>query len=274
MKLQDDPDPGCRQVDRGNLAGTGRSLCTAGITVRSWHPAAQGAGSSSRILGARCSEDEGLELALLPRDPAPAGSLADRSWQNGFFAGGYGDLSVVPARAGEALYLFFTSYHPDEDDAGRGGTCACRRWTSRHRRSYGAAGWVVVRRSNVGTAAMACGARFSSWRPGLLLGPAVHYNRALDAYVMLLNRTAGGDGDLLQEGIYASINTAIDDPAGWTPPLQIVRGGAWYPQAIGLEEGCGDTEAAAVGRFFMAGFSAWEIEIRQTGGSGARRTGR
>ena len=70
--------------------------------------------------------------------------------------------------------------------------------------------------------------------PDCFWGPAVHYNRTLEAYVMLLNHTAGGDGDLLQEGVYASMNPAIDDPAGWTPPLQIVCGGAWYPQAVGL----------------------------------------
>ena len=28
----------------------------------------------------------------------------------------------------------------------------------------------------------------------------------------------------------------------------IVRGGAWYPQAVGLEEGRGDTEVGTIGR--------------------------
>ena len=102
------------------------------------------------------------------------------------------------------------------------------------------------------------------WRhadPDGFWGPAVHYNWALDAYVMLLNRTSGGEADLVQEGIYASINRTLDDPTAWSPPLRIVRGGGWYPEVVGLEEGCGDTEAGAIARFFMAGFSAWTIEF-------------
>ena len=102
------------------------------------------------------------------------------------------------------------------------------------------------------------------WRhvdPDGFWGPAVHYNWALDLYVMLLNRTAGGTGDLIQEGVYVSVNRTLDDPERWSRPLQIVKGGAWYPEVVGLEDGCGDTEAGAIGRFFMAGFSAWTMEF-------------
>ena len=38
----------------------------------------------------------------------------DCSYRNGFFAGGYGDLSVLPDRAGRHLYMAFTSYVSDE----------------------------------------------------------------------------------------------------------------------------------------------------------------
>ena len=65
----------------------------------------------------------------------------------------------------------------------------------------------------------------------------------------------------MQEGIYASFNCDLADPGAWSVPLRIVRGGAWYPQVVGLEEGRGDTEVGTVGRFFMAGFSAWTIEV-------------
>lgn len=75
------------------------------------------------------------------------------------------------------------------------------------------------------------------------------------------NRTAGGSADLVQEGIYISVNKAIDDPAAWSEPLKFVQGGAWYPQVVGLEEGQGDARAGSVGRFFMGGFSAWEIHF-------------
>ena len=52
------------------------------------------------------------------RTPGPAGRSVDCTWRNGFFAGGYGDLSVVPDRSGQTLYLFFSSHHPAEDAQG------------------------------------------------------------------------------------------------------------------------------------------------------------
>jgi hypothetical protein len=99
----------------------------------------------------------------------------------------------------------------------------------------------------------------------------VHYNRALAAYVMLLNHTAGGASDLRQEGIYVSISRTLDDPSGWSPPMRIVRGGGWYPEVIGLEEGMGDAEAGGMARFFMAGFSAWQMELSPAVGPRAAR---
>lgn len=185
-------------------------------------------------------------------------SLVDCSWKNGFFCGGYGDLSLVVDRSGGMLYLFFTSYHTDESLQGvavlrqRAGDSRApiERWTGRQWSGDPSAPLrpiLPVRRG---------------WRhadPEGFWGPALHYNRALDAHVMLLNHTSGGDGDLVQAGIYASVNPSLADPLGWSVPLRIVQGGAWYPQVIGLEEGCGDHEAGAMARFFMAGFSAWEI---------------
>jgi hypothetical protein len=69
--------------------------------------------------------------------------------------------------------------------------------------------------------------------------------------------------DLIVMGIYGHSRLL---EAGWTPPLQFARGGAWYPQAVGLEEGCGDTDVATTARFFMAGFSGWEIEFARPAG--------
>ncbi len=258
VAFTDDPDPGIGkwieaiwQAPRGPLRG--------------WYHAEQPAPCAEAQLylpyvGEATSEDDGLtwrcrrELLRLPAD------RVDCSWRNGFLAGGYGDLSVVPDRSGQALYLFFSSYHPAEDAQGVALLRLSTDMPSAPPLWWTAAGWQAVgelRPKPLWPAVR--GFRHSD--PDCFWGPAVHYNRALGAYVMLLNHTAGGDGDFLQEGIYASMNTEIEDPAGWTPPLQIVRGGAWYPQAVGLERGCGDTEAGATARFFMAGFSGWEIEF-------------
>jgi hypothetical protein len=186
----------------------------------------------------------------------------DCSWQNGFFAGGYGDLCVVPDRSARLLYMFFSSYHTDESAQG----IAVARMPAAGGPGAGDVAWW----SHGGWRPIGEGSPKPPWPmsrgwrhpdPDGFWGPAVHYNRALDAYVMLLNRTAGGAGDFVQEGIYASVNRTLDNPEGWSPPLQIVRGGTWYPQAIGLEEGCGNTETGAIARLFMAGFSIWTIEF-------------
>lgn len=257
VKLLDDPDPrvgkwieAIWQEPDGPLHG--------------WYHGEELAPGSTRLfvphIGRLLSQDDGLswrcdgEILRLPA------RLADGSWQNGFFAGGYGDLCVVPDRAGTKLYLFFTSYHPDESAQGvtvlrlpaADPSAVPELWRSEGWSAAGDAAprplWPIAR----------------GWRhadPDGFWGPAVHYNRTLDAYVMLLNRTAGGEHDLVQEGIYASVNHDLADPQGWTTPLRIVRGGGWYPQVVGLEDGCGDTVSGAVGRFFMAGFSAWEVEF-------------
>jgi hypothetical protein len=267
VKLLDDPDPrvgkwieAIWQEPDGPLHG--------------WYHGEELVPGSTKLfvphIGRLVSHDDGLSWRFRGEMLRLPANLADRSWGNGFLAGGYGDLCVIPDRAGKALYLFFTSYHPDERAQGvtvlrlpaASPFATPELWSSNGWTASADARprplWPVAR----------------GWRhadPDGFWGPAVHYNHALEAYVMLLNRTAGGMGDLVQEGIYASLNRDLGDMKGWSEPLQIVRGGAWYPQVIGLEEGCGDTESGAVGRFFMAGFSAWEIEL--TPPAAGRETG-
>lgn len=261
VRLIDDPDA---QVGKWIEAVWKDAAC--GV-LRGWYHAEEVAPCTGRLyvphIGELISEDDGFSWRCrgeLLRVPA---SQIDCSWRNGFFAGGYGDLCVVPDRIGRYLYLPFTSCLADENDQGvaiarmpaarpPAPTAGLELWC--------AEGWRPA--TNQFPKPLWRTAR--SWRhpdPDCFWGPAVHYNRALDAYVMLLNHTAGGAGDLLQEGIYVSINQALENPEGWSRPLQIVRGGAWYPQVVGLDAGCGDTEAGAVARFLMAGFSAWSIEF-------------
>lgn len=195
---------------------------------------------------------------------APANET-DLSWQNGAFAGGYGDLSCVADHTGRFIYLAFTSYRARERMQGivmarlprprpRTGaaTAGLELWTAQ--------GW----QADPGAEPQPLWPQTRGWRhadPDGFWGPAIHYNHVLKAYVMLLTHTAGGRADLVTEGIYLSVNSDVADPAGWTVPLRIVHGGAWYPQAIGTAPGCGDSEIAGEARFFMAGFSAWSIEI-------------
>jgi hypothetical protein len=207
-------------------------------------------------IGEMVSEDDGRHWHDCRELLRP--SSFDCSWRNGFLAGGYGDLCVLPDRSAEWLYLFFTSYHADRRAQGISamrlptGPGAPELWT--------AGGWTRDTRQAPRTLwPVERGWQHSD--PDSFWGPAVHFNRSLDRYVMLLNHTANGAGDLRQEGIYVSCSPSLDDPTTWSSPLRLVDGGAWYPQVVGLQPGDGDTVAGPVARFFMAGFSMWELEF-------------
>jgi CDP-glycerol glycerophosphotransferase (TagB/SpsB family) len=62
-----------------------------------------------------------------------------------------------------------------------------------------------------------------------------------------------------QEGIYVTFNYDISDPAGWSKPQQIQKGGNWYPQIFGTGAGETDKLAGRKARFFVGGKSNSEI---------------
>lgn len=231
--------------------------------LRGWYHAEEPACGERRLfvphIGELVSDDEGRRWYGCREVLRPASF--DCSWRNGFFAGGYGDLCAVPDRAAKWLYIFFTSYHTDPRAQGvtvmrvPTGTGEPELWSE--------GGWKVDRRRPQPIWPVVRGWRHRD--PDSFWGPAVHFNRALGRYVMLLNRTAHGAGDLRQEGVYVSCNATLEDPTAWSEPLRLVDGGAWYPQVIGLQPGDGDTAAGCTARFFMAGFSMWEVEFGSVG---------
>jgi hypothetical protein len=93
-------------------------------------------------------------------------------------------------------------------------------------------------------------------------GPSVHWNTYLQQYVMLLNRSR--DTRWRQEGIYISFSKRLDNPRLWSPPMEILDGGSWYPQVVGLEPGSGtDKVAGRMARFFMTGESNYLIAFER-----------
>lgn len=211
-------------------------------------------------IGMARSDDDGLTWSILRSVLQAPENQTDCEYRNGFFAGGYGDLCALPDRERRFLYMPFTSFVAHEPAQGvvmarfpyAEPASALEIWTE--------GGW----RISEGQLPKPIWPTTRGWKhldPDGFWGPAVHYNQRLDAFVMLLNHTAGGYGNLLQEGIYFSVNRDLSDPESWSRPARLVAGGAWYPQAVGVEPGCSDAVVRDTARFFMAGYSAWTIQF-------------
>jgi hypothetical protein len=225
----------------------------------------------SQHIGALVSRDDGLTWHWLGELLRAAPQQLDCGYRNGFMVGGFGDFCVVPDRAGEYFYIHFSSYIATE--AAQGIAVARYAIAQRDRprpalELWSANGWQVADQL---VPRPIWGVR-RGWRhadPDAFWGPAIHFNRRLDRFVMLLNRTREGKSDYRPDGIYMSFAAALDDPTQWSAPLRIVRGGGWYPQAIG-EGGAslgdeGDTIVDDGARLFISGFSAWRMSFRRGG---------
>ena len=225
-------------------------------------------------IGAMVSENEGLSWRLLGPVFDFSSPENDEEFSNGFVAGGTGDFCAVVNPRDQYVYLYASTYGPEED---RQGIIAARYPLASLDQPHdalevwvGSDGW-CRKAPNDGLLPVPFWQPERSWRysdPIAFWGPAIHFNRLLGVYVMLINQTARGNRDWRQEGIFVSFNSRIEDPDGWSTPYRIVEGGLWYPQVVGAGPNDGDTVAGGVARFFLAGFSAWEIVFSTTATSG------
>jgi len=203
---------------------------------------------------------------------------------NKYVIGGVGDLSVMLDHDKKYLYIFYSQYQRQRES--QGVATARLLWADRDRPTGRVAIWrSATWEPNTGRLA------FSPLLPGALRrrlewtypaatplvttslawhdtddkvdafwGPSVHWNTALEQYVMLLNRAK--DESYGQEGIYVSFAPRLDDPSLWSAPQKILTGGKWYPQVAGSALGTGtDKLAGASARFFMSGRSDWMINF-------------
>ena len=90
----------------------------------------------------------------------------------------------------------------------------------------------------------------------------MHFNTALQRWVMLLNHVNGSYND---KSDYFSVCFAVDlsDPmSAWSKPERLIKrtwpGMSMYPQVIGTLRGESDTEIGSTARFFIRGWSKWE----------------
>jgi len=193
---------------------------------------------------------------------------------NRYFVGGVGDFSAMLDSQSRDLYFFFSQYLRN---GGQQGVSVARlAWADRDApvgriTVWREGAWLPARavpgvESTVGWTYPAAVPLFltsvdrEAAPVDTFWGPSVHWNTYLQQYVMLMNRSR--DTRWRQEGIYISFSTRLDNPRLWSPPMEILDGGSWYPQVLGLESGSGtDKVAGRVARFFMTGESNYLIEF-------------
>lgn len=232
-----------------------------------------GSGKVWPRIGVARSDDRGVTwMDLGPVIETPL-SAVNCTTNNDYFVGGAGDFSVMLEPARNDAYIYYSQY----DEVGdRVGVSAARMaWADRDAPAgrvdiWHDGAWVPPSEVAVSDEPSAEPAwdyplatpifggtnRWDDDRAGVdvLWGPSIHWNTALETYVMLLNRAVSNAWE--QGGVYVSFNDRLDAPDAWSPPALVVRGGSWYPQVIGLDPTLGtDKYAGGIARFFMAGKS-------------------
>ncbi len=201
-------------------------------------------------IGAAVSLDDGQTWrdlrAILTAVP---GSL-DCDTVNAYFGGGVGDFSAILDLDKRYVYFFFTTY---AGAAGEQGVSVARlQWAERDRpvgsvHKYFDGLWQEPGLGGRATSVFPAAVPWQDPGADSFWGPSLHWNTELRMYVMLLNHNVGAFFD--QEGVYVAFASGLEDPALWSQPEQLVRGGDWYPQVIGLE--------AERGTDAVAGRDAW-----------------
>lgn len=230
-------------------------------------------------IGAARSSDRGLtwrDLGTVIEAP-PGSERCDTA--NQYFVGGVGDFSVMLDREQQYVYFYYTQYFEKGADVGI--AVARMPWANRNSPTnkavvWNAGAWLpgstqrVVQGDGrtvnqfVYRPATPMAKAHDSWDGGtpavdVFWGPSIHWNTAISMYVMLLNRANSASWN--QEGVYVSYSNTLSDPRAWSSPEQLLRGGSWYPQVIGIQPGGTDREAGAVARLFMSGRSHYLIHF-------------
>jgi hypothetical protein len=199
-----------------------------------------------------------------------SGDALDPTAQNGFFAGGHGDPCVILDRQHQYFYIFFGNYGGPVETQG---VCVARMAFADRTNPVGKVwkyyngAWTEPGRGGRVTPIYPARKTWMGADPDSFWGPAVHWNRYLKCYVMLLNH-ASGRPSFAQEGIYVSFNPDLTRPEQWSQPREILSRpadftdpGAYYPQVMGLGAGDTDRSAGETARLYLAGTSKWEIDF-------------
>lgn len=198
-----------------------------------------------------------------------SGDPIDGSAQNGAFAGGHGDFSVILDRESAYFYFFFSNYGGPA--TGQGVAVARLAFADRFDpvgkvEKYFQRQWAEPGLQGRVTPIFPVQRDWKLSDPDAFWGPSVHWNTHLECYVLLLNRARGRPG-WSQEGIYVAFLADPTRPETRSEPRKILDieellgDGQWYPQVIGLEPRGTDRLAGRTARLYVAGGSTWEIDF-------------
>lgn len=223
-------------------------------------------GLTSPKIGAVISFDEGETVhdlgIILESRYGP-----DCNAENGFFAGGHGDFSVVPDRRRQYFYIFFTNYGGPAGEQG----VAVARLPFEHRHApagkvqkFYRGAWKEPGLGGRTTPLFPARTPWNRRDADSFWGPAVHYNTYLRQYVMLLNRACCAPG-WPQQGVYISYGADPRNLLAWKYPELLLESDelpdrpAFYPQVLGLGPGETDSRAGEFARLFVQGVSRWSL---------------
>jgi hypothetical protein len=218
------------------------------------------------MIGALVSTDGGVTF----QDLGPvltAGDQPNCSAQNGFFAGGHGDFSVILDRKRHYFYFLFTNY---AGSAAHQGVAIARMAFEDRAHPTGKVfkhflgQWSEPGLGGLITPVFPATTSWDRSDADSFWGAAVHWNTALESYVVVMNR-ACCKTNWPQEGIYITFNADLANPAGFTRPEKIVDARdigfapGYYPQIFGMGEGETDSLVGAEARLFIKGVSKWRM---------------
>ncbi len=220
----------------------------------------KGSNLSVPQIGAAISYDGGNTFTDLGA-VLSSGDPINCSAQNGYFAGGEGDVSVILDRQRTYFYFFFGHYSGPLE--GQGVAVARMPYWSRFDpesavTKYYAGAWTEPGIGGRVTPIFPARASWMDADADSYWGPSVHWNTYLESFVMLLNRSCCSPG-FPQTQIYASFSANLEDPASWTQPDAILDDVGWYPQVLGYGPLGTDRHAGRVARLYIYGHSRWEI---------------
>jgi len=221
-------------------------------------------GSSSRLavpqIGAAVSYDGGETW----RDMGPiltAGDPVNCNEQNGYFAGGNGDVSVIPDHDHQFFYFFFGHYGGPLEE--QGVVVARMPFAAR----FGPAGevwkyyngaWTEPGIGGHTTPIFPAKVGWQDSNTNAFWGPSIEWNAYLQSFVMLLNHSCCTTG-FPQDGIFASFGTDLSNPDAWSKPKRFLNSTGWYPQVLGRGDHGTDSTVGEKARLYVYGKSFWEI---------------